>query len=65
VLVLHEALSHYGEYPAFTPSRRENPIQAHDQLNEITAYVQGGEFMILQEFGFLKDSTRIQDSARI
>jgi hypothetical protein len=43
VLVLHEALSHYGEYPAFTPSRRENPIQAHD-------YVQGGEFMILQEF---------------
>jgi hypothetical protein len=50
VLVLHEAFSHYGEYPAFKPSRRKNPIQAHEQLNEITAYVQGGEFMILQEF---------------
>jgi hypothetical protein len=50
VLVLPEAFSHCGEYPAFEPSQRKNPIQAYDQLNEITAYVRGGEFMILQEF---------------
>jgi hypothetical protein len=46
-LVLHEAFSHYGEYPAFKPSQRKNPIKAHGQ---ITTYVQGGEFMILQLF---------------
>jgi hypothetical protein len=50
VLVLHEAFSHYGEYPAFKPSQRKNPIKAHGQLYQTTAYVQGGKFMILQEF---------------